>query len=56
MGLIRSLFYSTDFALRDDVTAEHLRCQPNRIARKLVFKMRFVDGLCIEILYSNELQ
>lgn len=45
MGLITSLFYSTDFALRDDVIAEHLRQLPNGFARELVFKMRFMDGL-----------
>lgn len=44
-GLIRSLFYSTDFALKHDVIADHLRHWPNGFARELVFKMMLVDGL-----------
>lgn len=42
---IRSIFSSTDFALRDDVVAEHLRCWPSGFATELVFSVRSVDGV-----------
>lgn len=42
-GLIRSLFYSSDFALGEDGVAEHVIRWPNWSAREQVFKMRFVN-------------